>query len=528
MSSRARDESSETNSSGIGPTAGGEEPAGTLPPGTVVGEYIVDKKLGEGAFGTVYAGENPVIGRRAAIKVLAKRFSSDPEVVSRFVAEARAVNRIRHRNIVDIVAFGTLPSGQQYLVMELLEGQTLRDFVHERGSKLSLEAAAPILVGIAAALDAAHEHGIVHRDLKPDNVFVAREAGGELLPKLLDFGVAKLEREPGQAHKTATGVAVGTPLYMSPEQCRGKKVDHRSDIYSFGALIFEMLAGAPPFDGESAMDVLMRHISDPIPRLSTVAPGLPPALDQPLFEMLAKTAAARPASAGLALARLLDEGRAAGLALAPYAPLLTKRVEELRAEGDARPDANLATRKIGAVQREVDESARTALAPSTPAVTPPPIESPRSVASVAAESASSPRDEGTRRAPMILAAVATFTALMAGAWLYHATARVEAAPVASAPATPSAEPKSPEPTSTTRVTLGDPTPSVESSATPIVTPSATAAPLASATKLPLGKPVSSGARAGAKPVETAAASVAPPPAPSAAKPAGKSIFEERD
>ena len=167
-------------------------------------------------------------------------------MVSRFIAEARAVNQIRHRNIIDIFSFGQLDDGRQYYVMELLDGEPL-DALIERDGRLPLAEAIPILRGIARALDAAHAKGIAHRDLKPENVFLGRDPTARVFPKLLDFGIAKLlAPEDGPKHKTRTGTPIGTPYYMSPEQCRGRDVDHRTDIYSFGVLAYRMLTGVLP------------------------------------------------------------------------------------------------------------------------------------------------------------------------------------------------------------------------------------------------------------------------------------------
>src|SRR5262245_57624766 len=220
-----------------------------LPNGTVVGEYVIDGKLGEGGFGAVYRATHPLIGKAAAVKVLFRSFSSDQEMVSRFIAEARAVNQIRHRNIIDIFSFGSLEDGRQYYVMELLEGLTFDRYIKQKGH-LTPEEAIPVLRAIARALDAAHANGIAHRDLKPENIYVTFDEDGGVFPKLLDFGIAKLLGESAKSgHKTRTGTPMGTPHYMSPEQCRGKNVDHRTDIYSFGVLVHEALPGQLPFIG---------------------------------------------------------------------------------------------------------------------------------------------------------------------------------------------------------------------------------------------------------------------------------------
>ncbi|WP_437513197.1 serine/threonine-protein kinase [Sorangium sp. So ce1099] len=293
-----------------GPALPGADP--DLAPGTPVGEYRIEAKIGVGGFGTVYRAMHPVIGKAAAIKVLSRQCSANPQLVSRFIAEARAVNQIRHRNIIDIFSFGALEDGRHYYVMELLEGMTLDAYLRKRG-RLPPAEALPILVKIARALDAAHAAGIAHRDLKPENVFLVFDEDGAIFPKLLDFGIAKLLGEPSTtAHKTRTGHLIGTPLYMSPEQCRGRNVDHRTDVYSFGILAHELLAGAPPFDGESAFDLLTKHASEPAPPVSSLATHLSPALDAPLLRMLEKDPASRPASLLEATAALVEAARGAG------------------------------------------------------------------------------------------------------------------------------------------------------------------------------------------------------------------------
>jgi serine/threonine-protein kinase len=280
--------------------------------GTMVGEYRIEKKLGAGTFGEVYAGEQPLIGKRVAVKVLNRRFASDPVMISRFVAEARAVNKIRQRNIIDIFSFGVLPELERhYFVMELLEGETLGALMDEM-RRVPVAVAIPIVRGIADALDAAHKAGITHRDLKPDNVFVVTERDGSYFPKLLDFGIAKLLGDD-VAHKTGSGMVLGTPRYMSPEQARGKPADHRADIYALGVMIHEMLTGVAPFVGESSVDLLLKHAVDPPPSMSSVCPDIPRALDVPVLAMLEKRPADRPQSAGEAVAALVACAQRLGL-----------------------------------------------------------------------------------------------------------------------------------------------------------------------------------------------------------------------
>jgi hypothetical protein len=289
-----------------------------LASGTMVGEYRVEGKLGEGGFGAVYRAVHPLIGKTAAIKVLSRQWSSNPQMVSRFIAEARAVNQIRHKNIIDIFAFGAIPDGRQYYVMELLDGQTFDAFVKERG-RLAPEVALPILRSVARALDAAHAQGIVHRDLKPENVFLVFDEDGTVQPKLLDFGIAKLLGEAVSGHKTRTGAPLGTPNYMSPEQCHGKAVDKRTDVYSLGVMTHEVLTGRLPFDGESLMEILVQHMTAPPPRMSTHCPELPPGLDSAVLHMLEKDPQNRPASAAEAIEALVAEASRVGIGVPPVA-----------------------------------------------------------------------------------------------------------------------------------------------------------------------------------------------------------------
>ncbi|MBL0221079.1 MAG: protein kinase [Myxococcales bacterium] len=284
--------------------------------GDVVGEYVVIDQLGKGGFGTVYRAAHPVIGKQVAIKVLSRRYSSDEAIVSRFVAEARAVNQIRHRNIIDIFSFGNLPDGRHYYVMEYLDGTPLDRYLKERGA-LTLELALPILRAIARALDAAHAKGIAHRDLKPENIVLTFDEDGHSFPKLLDFGIAKLTTaEEEQAHRTGTGVPIGTPYYMSPEQCRGRDVDHRTDIYSLGILTFRLLTGDYPFHGEM-IEILHKQMHDAPPAASSINAALSPEVDRAIAWMMQKDPAARPSTATSAVGALAGDAPATTPAITP-------------------------------------------------------------------------------------------------------------------------------------------------------------------------------------------------------------------
>ncbi|HEU0032208.1 MAG TPA: serine/threonine-protein kinase [Kofleriaceae bacterium] len=259
--------------------------------GSPVGEYEIKEQIGEGAMGTVYLAVHPLIGKTVAIKVLKPELCANQASVDRFVQEAQAVNQIGHPNIVDVFSLGELPDGRAYFVMELLRGEDLKARL-KRGP-LDLAETCDILDGIARALEAAHAKGIVHRDLKPDNVYLHQVESGPLMVKLLDFGIAKLLRTQQQMEKTQTGNMLGTPRYISPEQARGVDVTPRSDIYSLGVMAYEMLSGHAPFEGETAMDLVVKHLNEQPPPLSQFV-KVPRGLDQCVMRMLHKDPIERP------------------------------------------------------------------------------------------------------------------------------------------------------------------------------------------------------------------------------------------
>ena len=284
--------------------------AGDLPVGAMVGEYRVEKRIGSGGMGIVFAAAHPVIGKRVAIKVLRADVCDDAVAVQRFIDEARVVNQIEHPNIVDIFAFGQIADGRHYFVMEWLRGESLRDRIERKS--LTLAQTVDVLLPLVRALAAAHELGIVHRDLKPDNVFIVEGRDAHVI-KLLDFGVAKLSKPDLSTRRvghTATGTIVGTPQYLSPEQAKGTPVDHRADIYALGAIAFEALTGRPPFIANTVMEVVAMHLMEKPVRPSTYAPGVPFQLDELVLAALAKDPAERPT---LAEWRDVLEGLAAQL-----------------------------------------------------------------------------------------------------------------------------------------------------------------------------------------------------------------------
>jgi eukaryotic-like serine/threonine-protein kinase len=261
--------------------------------GASVGNYQVQRKLGEGGMGSVYLAVHPKIGKRVALKVLHPEFSSNEDVISRFFNEAKAVNDIQHPNIVDIIDYGTMQApglGHQvvYFIMEFLSGDSLAKIIHDQ-APLAPERAQAVALQIADALGASHRHGIVHRDLKPDNVMIAPRRDGRDFVKVLDFGIAKLTGDQQGSRRTRTGIVMGTPAYMSPEQCEGRGlIDHRTDIYALGILLYEMLAGQVPFKGEGYGEVLVQHMTQVPQKPSTIRGVLNPHLEAVCMKALEK------------------------------------------------------------------------------------------------------------------------------------------------------------------------------------------------------------------------------------------------
>lgn len=271
--------------------------ADALAAGTMLGGYRIDYRIGGGGMGTVYAAEEPTIKKRVAIKVLRHALADDASTVARFEREARAANDVRHPAIVDVFAFGKLPDGRPYLVMSFLEGRSLAEEIARRGSIPPAEAWAWARE-IAEALAAAHEAGIVHRDLKPDNVFLERFGGRPPRPRLLDLGLAKVTVDPDdegpQPMKlTRSGVPMGTPAYMAPEQWWGADVDARADQYAFGVTLFEMLTGHPPFRSQQFMELAQQHMNAAPPRLSDAGCAVPQAVEALVARALSKSAGDR-------------------------------------------------------------------------------------------------------------------------------------------------------------------------------------------------------------------------------------------
>ena len=280
----------------------------TLTAGATVGRYTILEPLGQGGMATVYKAFQPSLEREVALKVLRPGFAQDKEFLERFEREAKAIARLRHPHIVQVFDF-EMTEGQYVLAMEFLEGGTLKDRQTElarahRG--MDPQESVRIVAEVAEALTYAHEQGIVHRDVKPSNVMLTRKDWAVVT----DFGIARIL---GATSHTQTGVGIGTPEYMAPEQGQGGRVDHRADIYSLGAMAYEMLTGQVPYTADTPLAVVIAHIKDPLPLPSKVNPTIGPAVERVLLRALAKDPEQRFASA-TDMAQALREGLAADAA----------------------------------------------------------------------------------------------------------------------------------------------------------------------------------------------------------------------
>ena len=259
--------------------------------GNRIGAYELIRQLGAGGMGQVWLASEPRLGRKVAVKFLPPDLTSDSERVARFEQEARSASALNHPNVCHIYAVGETDAGSQYIAMELVEGETLR--AHLRRTPLPVRKALNVSIQIAAALVAAHAAGIVHRDLKPENVMLRPDG----LVKVLDFGLAKLtpsgvqalrEGSTQTALQSAAGTIAGTVPYMSPEQARGQPVDPRTDIWSFGVLLYEMLAGRCPFTGQTSSDILVEILDREPESLTRFHPQLPAELQRIVLKTLRK------------------------------------------------------------------------------------------------------------------------------------------------------------------------------------------------------------------------------------------------
>ena len=279
--------------------------------GALVDDYEVKDRVGQGAMGIVYRGVHRVIGKTVAIKVLKIDFADDPGMVNRLIGEARTVNAIRHPGIVDIFGFGTLRTGQPYIVMDMLEGEPLDVFI-KRNAPLKIKEVWPILDDILGALGAAHQVGVIHRDLKPGNVFRESHPEARSRIKVIDFGLARTaDRANGSIRPTNPGTLLGTPAFMAPEQVTGTKVTPATDLYALGGIAYQLLTAHFPHEAVSAIEVLTRKMAEDPKRPKAWVPGLDEELDAWVMGLLEREAERRPQSAEEArrALRRIYEGR---------------------------------------------------------------------------------------------------------------------------------------------------------------------------------------------------------------------------
>jgi serine/threonine-protein kinase len=323
----------------------------------IADRYHVVRKLGEGGMGQVYLAEHVKMGRRSAIKVMNPSMVHDPDAVARFNREATNASRITHPNVCTIHDFGETADGLIYLAMEFVEGESLTQLSAREGA-LAVPRAVDIFLQVAEGLQAAHDLGIVHRDLKPENIMLVRGRDGRDLVKVVDFGIAKAigGNEAGQK-VTKTGMVVGTPEFMSPEQLAGDKVDGRSDVYSLALVFYQMLTGTLPFKAESAQEIMIKRLTDDPAPLAVTRPGaaFPTGLQQILDTALAKLPAERYQQVSRFAADVAAvAGRPRGGAAAPATrPVDTEARTQVLAAGEAKAAAMSATRTSAAPRRPV-------------------------------------------------------------------------------------------------------------------------------------------------------------------------------
>jgi eukaryotic-like serine/threonine-protein kinase len=256
---------------------------------TLAGKYRVDARLSAGGMGNVYRGTHVLMDKTVAIKVLRPSLAADEKIVARFSREARAASRISHPHALSVTDFGEDENGIVFLVMEYLSGKTLKQVIREEG-QLPLSRTVEIMRQVGDALQAAHSQNVVHRDLKSENIMLLSMGGGDHA-KVLDFGIAKINEPEGEFDPglTAPNLVIGTPQYMSPEQCsQDSEIDARSDIYSFGIILFEMLVGHVPFTGESPTMIMVKHLQEPVPSVNDERPDIPASVGRVISRAMAK------------------------------------------------------------------------------------------------------------------------------------------------------------------------------------------------------------------------------------------------
>ncbi|MBC8029610.1 MAG: serine/threonine protein kinase [Pyrinomonadaceae bacterium] len=323
-------------------TVAGEAAVDPLIGHTLDQKYHLESRLGIGGMGTVYRARHLLIDRPVAVKVLNPRFVEDEAARIRFRREAKAAGRLQHTNAVTVTDFGQSQDGYVYLVMELLEGRTLRE-VLAKEAPLDTARAVSLMLQASAAVAAAHDAGIIHRDLKPANIFIVQQSEVPAVVKVLDFGIAKLAADSldEEDHKTLTqvGAMIGTPRYMSPEQCNGEDLTPAADVYSLGVILYELLTGTVPFSGTSPLAIAVKHTSETPRSPREFVSSIPVALEQVVLRTLEKKPEDRPANAAEFRKELLETAERLGLEHASIAS--GPNLEALRSVGTESPSGRL-------------------------------------------------------------------------------------------------------------------------------------------------------------------------------------------
>ncbi|PWT93462.1 MAG: hypothetical protein C5B55_04505 [Blastocatellia bacterium] len=323
-------------------TVVGEQIADPLIGETLDQKYLIEGRLGIGGMGTVYRARHVLIDRAVAVKVLNQRFFEDEAARVRFQREAKAAGRLHHQNAVAVTDFGQTAEGYVYIVMELLEGKTLREILTKE-APLETARAVALMLQASAAVEAAHDAGVIHRDLKPANIFVTKRSDVPAVVKVLDFGIAKLaadsldEDEPNTL--TQVGAMIGTPRYMSPEQCNGVDLTSASDVYSLGVILYEMLTGVVPFTGSTPLAIAIKHAQDLPQPPRELVPTIPEDLERLVLHALAKQPEDRPANAAafrMELLKIADR-----LGLEHSAVTVIPDLDALRGAGVESPSGRL-------------------------------------------------------------------------------------------------------------------------------------------------------------------------------------------